>query len=793
MQAVNSQLMLCPGAQELAPHGTTAFEQTENGSRDSERRLREMIDALPAAIYTTDAEGRLTHFNAAAVEFSGRVPELGTDQWCVSWKLYYPDGTPMPHDECPMAVALKEGSESRGKEAIAERPDGKRIRFEAYPTLLRDSAGRVVGGMNMLVDISDREQREEARARLAAIIESSDDAIVSKDLNGIIRSWNDGAERLFGYTATEAIGRPITMLMPPDRFNEEPGILERIRRGERIHHYETVRRRKDGTLLDISLTVSPITDTHGRIVGASKIARDITQRKQMEEALRENEERFRSLVSVLTDVLWTTDAEGRFVTPQSAWSAYTGQSWEASCGFGWADAVHPEDRENILAMWRRACEVRSAYQSHARLWHAASQEYRYVEARATPLIHRDGSVREWVGACTDVTERRAAEETLKEADRRKNEFLAILAHELRNPLAPIRYAASVAKRAGGTAEQRQRANEVIERQAAHMARLVDDLLDVSRITRGAVELRKSRIELTSVIAAAIEAVRPTIDAKRHTLTVDLPKEPVRLVADPARMVQVFANLLTNAAKYTDPGGWIELRAVQDGEEVVVTVRDNGIGIAPETMPHIFTLFAQGGVTLERSEGGLGVGLALVEGLVTLHGGTIEARSEGRNQGSEFIVRLPQGGQQLEETDTRRNTAHPESRDRARVLVADDNPDSADSCAALLELWGHDVQVAYTGPQALALAESFRPQVLLLDIGMPGLNGYEVAERIRAHEWGQDMTLVAITGWGQADDKRRALAVGFDHHLTKPIDPESLEPLLRRLWHKPSAHSLSNLS
>jgi PAS domain S-box-containing protein len=249
---------------------------------ESERRFREMIDALPAAIYTTDAEGRITHFNPAAVEFSGRVPELGTDRWCVCWKLFHPDGTPMPHDTCPMALALREGRATHGAEAIAERPDGSRVWFMPYPTPLRDADSRIVGGINMLIDISERKREEEVRARLAAIVESSDDAIISKDLNGIITTWNAGAERLFGYTADEAIGQPITIIIPPDRLDEEPEIIGRIRRGERVDHFETIRRHKDGSLLDISLTVSPIVNNDSKIVGASKIARDITERRMLD-------------------------------------------------------------------------------------------------------------------------------------------------------------------------------------------------------------------------------------------------------------------------------------------------------------------------------------------------------------------------------------------------------------------------------------------------------------------------------------------------------------------------------
>ncbi len=264
-----------------------------------ERQFREMIDALPAAIYTTDAEGRLTHFNPAAVEFSGRTPELGTDQWCISWKLLYPDGRPMPHDECPMAIALKEGRVIEGAEAIAERPDGKRRWFTPYPTLLRDDQGKIIGGINMLVDITARKQAEEATAYLAAIVSSSDDAILSKNLDGVIRSWNQSAERLFGYSTKEAIGKHITIIVPSDRRTEEDNILSRLRRGERIDHFETVRRRKDGTTFDVSLTISPINDSAGRVIGASNVARDISDLKRVERDLRDSEERYRTLAETL--------------------------------------------------------------------------------------------------------------------------------------------------------------------------------------------------------------------------------------------------------------------------------------------------------------------------------------------------------------------------------------------------------------------------------------------------------------------------------------------------------------
>lgn len=271
---------------EDAVQSRQAMEKLNANLRESERRFREMIDAIPAAVYTTDAEGRITHFNPAAVEFSGRTPQLGTDQWCVSWKLYHADGTPMPHDECPMAITLKEGRIVRGAEAIIERPDGERRWFTPYPTPLRDAEGRIVGGINMLVDITERKAAEETRARMAAIVESSEDAIISKSLEGVIATWNKGAEHLFGYTAKEAVGQPITMLISADRLHEEPEILARLKRGEHIEHFETVRVRKDGSPLDVSLTVSPIRDEKGIIIGASKIARDITERKASERRQR---------------------------------------------------------------------------------------------------------------------------------------------------------------------------------------------------------------------------------------------------------------------------------------------------------------------------------------------------------------------------------------------------------------------------------------------------------------------------------------------------------------------------
>jgi len=511
----------------------------------------------------------------------------------------------------------------------------------------------------VLVSADAEEPDYPIQALLAAIVESSDDAIVSKTLDGRIRSWNAGAMRLFGYTPEEVIGKPITIIVPAELHEEEHRILEKLQRGERLDHFETTRVTRDGRRIPISLSVSPVRDSHGTVIGASTVARDISERKRAEQALRESEQ------------------------------------------------------------------------------------------------------------------------ALREADRRKDEFLALLAHELRNPLAPIRYALATSRKAGRTLEQRKRAEEVIERQVAHMSRLLDDLLDVSRVTHGTLELKKSRTELTLVLGAAIEAARPILDSRHHTLSLDLPKQTVRLEADPVRLAQVFSNLLINAAKYTDAGGSIELRATCEGSGVVVAVRDNGMGISAEMMPRLFTLFSQAHTALVRSEGGLGVGLALARGLVALHGGRVEARSDGPGRGSEFIVRLPVAAPAWEVSQVEVSADRPADVG-LRILVVDDSRDAADTCATVLELSGHEVQTAYDGRRALELAGTFRPHALVLDIGLPDVNGYEVARSIRAAPWGRGMVLIAVTGWGQGEDRRRALEAGFDHHLTKPIAAETLESLLQSL-------------
>lgn len=377
----------------------------------------------------------------------------------------------------------------------------------------------------------------------------------------------------------------------------------------------------------------------------------------------------------------------------------------------------------------------------------------------------------------DITERKVQERNLREADRRKDEFLAVLAHELRNPLAPIRQAAMIARSAAATEAQKHWSQEVIERQVHTMSLLLEDLLDVSRITRGTLQLRKQRVELVAIIHAAVETARPVLDIKRHALTVDCSQD-VFVSADPLRLAQVLSNLLTNAAKYTNPAGKIRLTADIQGADVSVSVADNGIGLAADELASIFGMFSQVGSAQERSEGGLGIGLALTRGLVELHGGTIEAYSEGPGLGSTFTIRLPSAVLAIDEASAESGAALQRPMLSRRILIADDNRDAAQSLATLLRMDGHEVFVTHDGEDAYVAFGRNRPDIALLDIGMPLLSGYELARRIRADADHAGVLLIAVTGWGQGSDKAKAAAAGFDHHLTKPLDYAALIELLR---------------
>jgi PAS domain S-box-containing protein len=608
----------------------------ERRAEELEAQTADYLEGLLEGFVAYDRNWRMTSMNAAAEEILGRRREqiLGK-----TWHEAFPHAVGGPVDAMYQRVMS------------SRRAERMELYYEHYGRWFEISASPVkTGGVAVYFrDVSAIKNRDEMQSRLAAIVESSEDAIVSKSLDGTIRSWNSGAERMFGYAEREAVGRPITLIIPPELEEEERGILARLRRGERLEHFETVRQAKDGRRINVSLTVSPVRDASGRVIGASKVARDIT-------------------------------------------------------------------------------------------------------ARA------------------------AAEKALQEASRYKDEFLAVLAHELRNPLAPIKNGMQLLRLAAPGSEPAVQARAIMERQLDQLVRLVDDLMDISRITRGKVDIRREPVELVSVLLSAVETSRPAIEAARHHLSLSLPSEPLLVSADFVRLAQVVSNLLNNAAKYTDGGGQISLAAQREGDEAVIRVRDNGIGIEAELLPRIFDMFAQAHDNLNRSKGGLGIGLALARSLVELHGGRIAARSAGAGKGTELTVRLP-----LLKAKSRPAAGRASQRwtpaARRRVLVVDDNVDAAKTLEMLLQELGQEVEVVHDGPAALEAARRRRPEVVLLDISMPGMDGLELARRLREQPDFESVRFAAITGFGQEDDRRRTRAAGIDEHLVKPLSPEQLRRVL----------------
>jgi len=1048
--------------------------------------------------------------------------------------------------------------------------------------------------------IDDRKRAERAQAYLASIIDSADDAIVAKDLEGVIQSWNAGAERIFGYTAAEIIGRPVRTLIPEDRQSEEDAILAQLRRGERIDHFETIRVRKDGRLIHVSLTVSPVRDGSGTIIGASKIARDITaqkqaaaelaaqqawfritlssigdaviacdaagvvtfvnataesmtgwaqaecqgrqlhqvfkiinettrlpvdnpatlvmqlghvvglanhtlliakdgterpiadsaapirdprgemlgvvlvfrdvseerqaqraledqrkwlettlesitdafcgldrewrftyvnrqaevllgrdrnsligknhwaeypetvgtelehayrravadhvtvglefyfaphdrwyetnaypspdglavyfrdvsERKRSELSLRDSERHFRQLADAMPQIVWTADVVGRIDYLNGRWTDFIGKPGTVG-NEGWSELLHPDEAAVAAARWAASTRSGEPFEMQLRLRDLRHNLYRWHLIRTVAIRDDRGNVSRWFGTATDIHEQKLAEsslrylagvsaelaevvdfeatlqkvaqlsvpffadwssvdlaepgglrklvvahqdqakvalaeelirdyppepdsdtgafavlrtgkpvlisgitdamiataardarhlrllrsldlkayicvpvvvsgdiiglltfataesgrmyteadlglamdlahrvaiaidnsklyQALREADRRKDEFLATLAHELRNPLAPIRNALEILRLPRVGTDTAERARAMLERQVQHVVRLVDDLLDVSRVMGGKIELRREPLELAAAIGRAIETVQPLIDAQQHELHVSLPSASMLVDADAVRLTQVISNLLTNAAKYTDPRGQIWLSAERDEDAAVVRVRDNGIGLEPGMATRIFDLFVQADHATTRSQGGLGIGLTLAKNLVEMHNGSIEARSAGTGKGAEFVVRLPVlAAQPPSETSAspQSDITAREANNGSRLLVVDDNQDSAESFAMVLRAQGHHVRVAFSGRAALEMVKAYGPEIVFLDIGMPAMDGYEVARRMRQQSVLRDIVLVAVTGWGQQEDRRRSAESGFDHHLVKPVEPQALEALI----------------
>lgn len=505
------------------------------------------------------------------------------------------------------------------------------------------------------------------------------------------------------------------------------------------------------------------------------------ERARVTRTLRESEAQFRQLADCMPQIVWTARPDGYVDYYNERWYEFTGATRDAGGDESWGPILHPEDVQLCMDVWYTSVKSGKPYEIEYRFKDQKTGEYRWFMGRALPIRDDQDRIIRWIGTCTDIDESKKSEQALKDGDRRKNEFLATLAHELRNPLAPIRNAIQILNRIGSPDPAAQAARDIVDRQVKQMVRLIDDLLDVSRITRGKLELRRERVALAPVVELALESSRPHIEASGHLLSVSLPPQEIFLNADPVRLSQVFSNLLINSAKYTENGGHIWLTAQRDGSDLVVKIKDNGIGISPQHIPKLFEMFSQVSSTTDRSQGGLGIGLALVRGLVEMHDGSITARSEGRGKGSEFSVRLPALTDSLVmPSQGDRVVEAPKTMPSRRILVVDDNRDSAETLAMLLQLAGNDVEQANDGPQAIQKVERFRPDVVLLDIGMPQMDGYTVCRRLREQPFGANITIIAQTGWGAEVDRKQTKEAGFDAHMVKPIDPDTLIKMLSEL-------------
>ena len=518
-------------------------------------------------------------------------------------------------------------------------------------------------------------------------------------------------------------------------------------------------------------TKFPLRDAGGRLlIGA--VSMDVTEQARAAEELRRQREELRLVTDTMPAGVVRVSADLHYVWVNRVFASWVGKTPDEIIGRPVGEVIGENDWHDLRPFVERTLRgERVEYERPARF--AAGE--RWIHSVMEPTRDPSGAPNGLVAVVSDIHDRKLMEETLHQAERRKDEFLATLAHELRNPLAPIRNAVAILGKKDALDPELSWSREVIERQVDQMSRLIDDLLDIARIAGGKLLIRKERLPLERAIDMALETSRPYINAAGHSLSVLLPSERVTVDADPARLAQVFSNLLNNAARYTERHGEIALTAEVDRDEVVVRVQDNGIGFRPEVAERLFEPFSQLTRSNERSHGGLGIGLSLVHGIVALHGGSVEARSRGPGQGAEFVVRLPLAAS-APATLARAADMPAVVPPGVRVLVADDNRDAADSLQRILSLYGYQVEVAYDGTAAIRLDGDFHPMVAVLDIGMPGANGFEVARSIRESR-GEGVTLIALTGWGQEGDRRRAMEAGFDYHLTKPVDPGALNDLL----------------
>jgi PAS domain S-box-containing protein len=788
--------------------------------RAQERELREAQRVAHVGSWRWDPASDVTTGSAELFRIFGLDPDTQTFP-----DFKKQDGTLYPHESWRrINEAVRETLRTGvGYELdVQAYCNGEPIWITTRGEVVKDAAGKVIGLRGTVQDITERQRVEEALRRAESQLRVITDALPTLisyvDADGIYRLNNRAYEEWFKHTRTDITGHHMRDVLGEAAWRIVGPKIEAALAGETVT-YEAEVDYKDAGRRWINPTYVPHFDAQGKVTGVAVLVSDVTQRKRAEEAQRRSEERLRLLWEAAAVLLTTDEPDAMLrslfskIAPHLGLDTYfnfmvneSGNGLKLASCIGVAEET-ARTFENLafgqaicgtVAMVRKPLTATYIQQSAD----PKAQLVKSLGIRAyacNPLMAGDellGTLsfasrsRDSFDAeeldflqtiCQYVTaayERLRLIGQLRNADRRKDEFLATLAHELRNPLAPIRNGLQILRLGGASGEMADDARNMMERQLNQMVRLIDDLLDLSRISRGKIELRKDRVELAKVVQQAVETSRPVIEQADHELLIDAPAGPIYVDADVTRLAQVFSNLLNNAAKYTERGGRIHLSVQRRGAEALVSVKDNGLGIPAHMLPKVFDMFTQVDRNLERAQGGLGIGLSIVKRLVEMHGGSVEAKSDGHGMGSEFVVRLPVVLSVAQPSDADEPAGGAAA--RRRVLVVDDNRDAAMSLAMMLKLMGSEVKTAHDGMEALDVAAVFRPDLVLLDIGMPRLNGHETARRIREQPWAKNVVLVALTGWGQEEDRRRSEEAGFDSHMVKPIEPRALEKLLSRL-------------
>ncbi|WP_238382881.1 hybrid sensor histidine kinase/response regulator [Cognatilysobacter segetis] len=776
---------------------TTASVLAERARQAQVQRFASLFEQSPGMVAVTRGRDHVYEIaNPAYLDFVGRrgivglsvreaLPEL--DQKFID-QLDVAFATGEAYIGRRIAVGLRRGPDDAIENRIVD--------FVFQPIVGED--GRVDGIFVQGSDITEQaiaeREAQTERRRLDAVIDSLPSGVALADPSGTITRVNaanhaiwgthpmsatiDGYGEWQGWWADDSPRRG-------QRLRGEDWALARALRGETVRDDVVEIQPFDGqprrTLL---LQATPVRLDDGTVAGAVVAQTDISDRMRAQAELRASESRFRTIADAMPQIVWSARTDGYYDYFNRQWYAYTGVPEGETFDGRWGGVVHPDDQSEAWVRWQHSLDTGEPYEMQYRLLHR-SGEYRWLLERAVPVRDDRGEVVRWLGTCTDVHEQRLqqqalerSERALRETDRRKDEFLAMLAHELRNPLAPISTASQLLLLSDDPARVRA-AGEVIGRQVRHMTELVDDLLDVSRVTRGLVQLDMETVDLRSVVSSAIEQVRPLIDARRHALQTQLPAEPLWVHGDRTRLTQIVSNLLNNAAKYTPESGRLVVDARASEGRIVVHVRDNGQGIEPALLPQIFDLFTQAERSPDRAQGGLGIGLALVRSLVTLHGGTVTAASDGRGRGATFTVALPSATA----PPTRVRTPTGVDAERADgpldVVVVDDNVDAARTLQVLLETLGHRVRVFHRADDALAGLVSVPADLAFLDIGLPDMTGDALARRVRERLGPRTGMLVALSGYGQPQDLAASKAAGLEAHLVKPIDRATLSAVLQR--------------